>query len=189
MKNIVESVKSILMEYNQKSFEMDGYDFWNDHIKHVFKHSHDLAIKRGGDIEVCELAALFHDMAMVASFGPRAEHEQYGAKMAVSILTELGYPKDKIDLIEKCVLHHRGSKNDTRDTVEEEILADADVLAHFDSIPSLFSLVYNKLGMSIEEGKQYVKRKLINDYRKLSPKAKQELQDRFDTIMSVLFAE
>jgi hypothetical protein len=87
------------------------------------------------------------------------------------------------------VLHHRGSKNDTRDTVEEEILADADVLAHFDSIPSLFSLVYNKIGMSIEEGKQYVKRKLTNDYRKLSPKAKQELQDRFDTIMSVLFAE
>ena len=88
------------MEYNQKSFEMDGYDFWNDHIKHVFKHSHDLAIKRGGDIEVCELAALFHDMAMVANFGPRAEHEQYGAKMAHSILTELNYPKDKMELVE-----------------------------------------------------------------------------------------
>lgn len=55
----------------------------------------DLAIKRGGDVEACELAALFHDMAMVANFGSREEHEQYGAKMAVSTLTELDYPKDK----------------------------------------------------------------------------------------------
>lgn len=55
----------------------------------MFKHSHDIAVKRGADVEVCELAALFHDMAMVADFGPRDEHEKYGAQMAHSVLTEL----------------------------------------------------------------------------------------------------
>jgi len=189
MSNIVEAVKSKLMGYNQKSLERDGYDFWNDHIKYVFRHSHDLAIKRGADVEVCELAALFHDMAMVANNGPRDEHEQYGAKMAVSMLIELDYPKDKIDVVEKCVLHHRGSKNDTRDTLEEQILADADVMAHFDSIPSLFSLAYNKMGLPVEEGRDFVKRKLIGDYKKLSPEAQKELQERFDTIMKVLFVK
>ena len=189
MKSIVRIVKDKLLEYSKKSFEKDGYDFWNNHIKYVFKHAHDLAVKRDADIEVCELSALFHDMAMVAGFGPRDEHEKYGAKMARSMLTELGYQKEKIDLIEKSVLHHRASKEDTRDTIEEQIIADADVIAHFDNIPSLFSLAYNKMKLSMEEGKDFVKNKLTNDYKKLSPIGQKELRERFDTIMKVLFIE
>ena len=189
MPNIVEIVKEKLLDYSKQSFEKDGYDFWNNHIKYVFKHSHDMAIKHGADVEVCELAALFHDMAMVADFGPRDEHEKYGAQMANSMLTELNYPKAKIDLIEQCVLHHRGSKNDVRNTKEEQILADADCVAHFDSIPSLFSLAYNKIGLSMEEGKEFVKNKLIRSYQKLSPEGQKELKERFNTIMTILFVE
>ena len=48
---------------------------------------------------------------------------------------------------------------------------------------------YEEYSIPGRDGKQYVKRKLINDYRKLSPKAKKELQDRFDTIMNILFVE
>jgi uncharacterized protein len=189
MKNIVEVVKQKLFEYNEKSLKKDGYDFWKEHIKYVFKYAHELAEKRGADVEICELAALFHDMAMVADFGPRDEHEKYGAQMARSLLTELAYPNEKIDLVEKCVLHHRGSKQDTRDTVEEQIIADSDVIAHFDAIPSLFSLAYNKMKLPITEGRDFVKNKLIRDYKKLSPQSKQELKERFDTIMNMLFIE
>lgn len=189
MPNIVEIVKEKLLGYSKESFKKDGYDFWNNHIKYVFMHAHELAIKRGADIEVCELSALFHDMAMVADFGPREEHEIYGAKMAHDVLTELGYPKEKIDLIEKCVLHHRGSKEDTRNSIEEQIIADADVMAHFDSVPSLFSLVYNKLGLPMEEGRDYVKNKLTRDYKKLSPEGQKEQKERFDTIMKILFVD
>lgn len=189
MKNIVETVKNILLNYSKESFEKDGYDFWNNHIKYVFKHSHDMAINRGADVEVCELAALFHDMAMVANFGPRDDHANYGAQMAHSILTELGYPSDKMELVEKCVLHHRHSWNKPRETMEEQIIADADVIAHLDSIPSLFSLAYNKIGLSMEEGKEFVKKKLMGDYTKLSSQTKKELKERFDTIMKVLFIE
>lgn len=189
MKNIVESVKEILLKYTKESFERDGYDFWNNHIKYVFKHSHDMAIKRGADIEVCELAALLHDIAMAADFGPREDHANYGAQMAHSILTELNYPKDKMELVEKCVLHHRHSWAKPRETMEEQILADADVIAHLDSIPSLFSLAYNKIGLPMEEGRDFVKRKLLGDYDKLSPEGKKELQERFDTIMNILFVE
>lgn len=189
MKKIVKTVKDKLLEYSKKSFKQDGYDFWNNHIKYVFQNSHDLAIKRGADVEVCELAALFHDMAMVAGFGPRDEHEKYGAQMARSMLTKLKYPNDKIDLVEKCVLHHRGSKNTPRKTKEEQILADADVIAHFDNIPSLFSLAYNKLGLSMDEGREFVKDKMTRSYKKLSPAGKKEIKTRFDTIMKILFVK
>lgn len=189
MLSVVEEIKERLLEYSKKSFEKDGYDFWNNHIKYVFKNAHDLAVKRGADVEVCELAALFHDMAMVADFGPREEHEKYGAQMARSMLTELGYPNNKIDLVEKCVLNHRSSGGKTRDTAEEQIIADADVIAHFDSIPSLFSLAHNKIHLPMEEGRKFVKNKLTRDYNKLSPEGQKDLKERFQTIMNVLFVD
>ena len=189
MKDIVEVIKEKLLDYSKKSFEKDGYDFWNNHIKYVFKHSHNMAVKRGADVEVCELAALFHDMAMAADFGPRDDHANYGAQMAHSILTEMGYPADKMELVEKCVLHHRHGWAKPRETMEEQILADADVIAHLDSIPSLFSLAYNKIGLPMEEGREFVKRKLMGDYTKLSPQTQKELKERFDTVMNVLFVE
>lgn len=189
MENIIEKVKEKLFNYNKKSFAKDGYDFWNNHIKYVFSHSHNMAVKRNADVEICELSALFHDMAMVADFGPREEHEIYGAKMARDMLEEMQYPNDKIELIEKCVLHHRGCKNDNRGTKEEQILADADCVAHFDSIPSLFSLAYNKIGLPMEEGKEFVRNKLIRSYQKLSPEGQKEYKKRFDEIMKMLFVE
>jgi uncharacterized protein len=187
MPNIVESVKKKLLEYNKKSLKKDGYDFWDNHIKYVFQNAHNLAIKRKANVEICELAALFHDMAMVADFGPRDEHEKYGAQMARSMLAELNYSKEKINLIEQCVLHHRSSQANLRNTPEEQIIADADVIAHFDNIPSLFSLAYNKMNLPMQEGKEFVKDKLARDYKKLSPKSQKELKKRFDTIMNVLF--
>lgn len=187
--NIVEIVKNKLIDYSEQSKTKDGYDFWNEHIKFVFKHAGDLARKYNADIEVCELAALLHDIAMPAENGPREEHHIYGAQMAQEILSELNYTQNKIDLIKKCVLHHRGSKDEVRETIEEQIVADADVMAHFDNIPSLFSLAYNELKLSVSEGAEYVKNKLLRDYKKLSPQSKELLKDRFDTIMSVLFLD
>lgn len=187
MNNIVETVKKELLKYTIQSYQKDGYDFWDDHIKYVFQNSKMLAAKRGADVEICELAALFHDMSMPAEFGPREKHEIYSAKMARSLLIDMRYPEEKIELIEKCILHHRSSKDTTRNTLEEEIIADADVMAHFDNIPSLFSLVYRKMQLPVSEGREYVKKKLAKDYKKLSSTAKEEMKERFEAIMKVLF--
>jgi len=93
------------------------------------------------------------------------------------------------NIVEKCVLHHRGNWSGTRDTVEEQIIADADVIAHLYSIPSLFNLAYGKIGLSMEEGREFAKNKLIRDYNKLSRESQKDLKRRFDTIMKVLFIE
>jgi uncharacterized protein len=189
MKNIVEAVKEKLLEYNKTHFEKSGYDFWDEHIRLVFQNARDLAVRRGADIEICELAALFHDMALPAEIGDRNEHEKHGAKMARAMLAGLGYPKEKIELVEKCVLHHSGGKGYSRDTVEEQIIADADVLAHFDNIIILFNLTFSKMKLSISDGRKYMKSRLMGDWEKLGPESKKDLKERFDTIMKVLFAK
>ena len=144
----------------------------NDHIKYVVKNSIELAKKYEADVEIVELGALLHDIAMPSEIGPREEHNIYGVKITDELLTKLDYPQDRKERVKECVLRHRGSKDLPRNTIEEQCVADADVMAHFDCIPSLFHLAFGKseMNMSIEDGTKFVKNKLERDYKKLSEK-------------------
>ena len=126
---------------------------------------------------------------MPSEFGPREEHNVYGVQIAEELLTQLNYPEDRKERVKECVLRHRGSKSLPRNTIEEECVADADVMAHFDCIPSMFHLAFGKndLDLSLEEGAEFVKKKLERDYNKLSDRTKLELKDRYENIMKVLF--
>lgn len=191
MSEIVRKIKEELLKrcdaYNKKY----GYDFWNDHIKYVVKNSIELAEKYDADVEIVELGALLHDIAMPSEIGPREEHNIYGAKIADELLTKLNYPEDRKERVKECILRHRGSKDLLRNTIEEKCVADADVIAHFDCIPSLFHLAFgkNEMGMSIKEESEFVKKKLNRDYNKLSERTREELKDRYENIMKVLFIE
>ena len=191
MSEVVDSIKAELLKRCENYKEKYGYDFWNDHIKYVVKNSIELAKKYGADVEIVELGALLHDIAMPSELGPREEHNVYGVQIADELLTQLKYPEDRKERVKECILRHRGSKNLPRNTIEEECVADADVLAHFDCIPSVFHLAFgkNELDLSIEEGTEFVKKKLERDFNKLSDRTKIELKDRYENIMKVLFVD
>ena len=191
MSEVVDSIKAELLKRCENYKEKHGYDFWNDHIKYVVKNSIELAKKYGADVEIVELGALLHDIAMPSELGPREEHNVYGVQIADELLTQLNYPEDRKERVKECVLRHRGSKDLPRNTIEEGCVADADVLAHFDCIPSVFHLAFgkNELDLSIEEGTEFVKKKLERDFNKLSDRTKIELKDRYENIMKVLFVD
>ena len=191
MSEVVDSIKAELLKRCESYKEKHGYDFWNDHIKYVVKNSIELAKKYGADVEIVELGALLHDIAMPSELGPREEHNVYGVQIADELLTQLNYPEDRKERVKECVLRHRGSKDLPRNTIEEECVADADVIAHFDCIPSVFHLAFgkNELDLSIEEGTEFVKKKLERDFNKLSDRTKIELKDRYENIMKVLFVD
>lgn len=186
---ITEQIKEELLKRTNAQKEKENFDFWEDHIKYVVKNALELADAYNADKEIVELGALLHDIAMPSKIGPREEHHIYGAQIAEELLTKYNYPKDRIERVKQCVLNHRGSKDLPRNTLEEEIIADADVIAHFDCIPTLFSLAYQRLNLNIEEGTKYVKEKLARDYNKLSPRTKEHLKDRYENILKVLFVD
>ena len=65
-------------------------------------------------------------------------------------------------------------------------VADADAISHFDSLPSLFYLAYEKKNYGIEEGIEFVKNKLTRSFNKLSPESKQVFKEKYNTIMDIL---
>ena len=189
MSETTEKIKQELLIRCEQFKEKDGYDFWNEHIKYVVENAIKLAQKYEADVEIVELGALLHDIAMPSEYGERSLHHIYGAEIAEQLLTELKFPKERIEKVKNCVLNHRGSIDRPRNTIEEQCVADADVIAHFDCIPSLFSLAYKEMNLSALDGKEYVKKKLERDYNKLSSRTKEILKDRYKKITEVLFVD
>lgn len=192
MSEIVNKVTEIVLErceQHKMNPKYGYYDYWNDHIRRVLYHAVNLAKEYGADVEVVELGALLHDISMPSEYGDRSEHHIYSAEMTETLLSNLNYPKDRLELVKKCVINHSGRNAHLRDTLEEICISDADALAHFDRIPSLFSLAYGILGMQLEEGRAYVKKRLQDDYNGLSEHSKQIYGTKFETIMETLFVD
>ena len=187
--DIIELIKEEVLKRVEKDILIKGYNSWEEHIKYVVKNAKELAIKYNADQEIVELGALLHDIAVVSNIGPQQEHHINGSIIAEELLNKYNYPKDRIERVKQCVLNHSASKELQRNTIEEEIIADADAMAHFDKIPGLFFVAYKRRNLDIKDASNWVKTKLENDYNKLSDRAKLELKSRYENIIKVLFAE
>lgn len=156
------------------------------HIEAVVKNAKILANKYNADEEVCIIAAWLHDIASITDYNLYEEHHIYGAKIADEILKKFNYDEDKIKLVKNCILNHRGSIDNKRLTKEEQIIADADAISHFDSVPSLLYLAYKEKGMNIEDGTNFVKMKLERSYKKISNESKKVYEEKYKNIMKIL---
>jgi len=180
-------VMEICQTYESKT-ECTGIDWWS-HIDRVTKYAVGLSKLYNADNEIVALGALLHDISCPSEYGERGDHHIRGAEMAESLLAELDYPQNRIERVKNCVLNHRGSVAKLKNTVEEECVADADALAHFDSIPAMFHFVYATANLSLEDGKERTKQKFEKDYNKLSERTKELIKGRYDTMMDILFSD
>lgn len=156
--DIIQEIQNELIKRCNSYEEKTGYNYWEDHIKHVVKNAIELAKRYEANVEIVTLGALLHDISVPSEYGTTEEHHIYGAKIAEELLNKLKYPKEKIEHVKKCIENHRSSGKANRQTIEEQCVADADAIAHFDAIPSLFSLAYKDRKMKIEEGAKFCKR-------------------------------
>lgn len=183
--DIIDSLKDDVKrrcESEDNFFGIGGYY----HIKAVVKNAIILAENYSADIEVVTIAAWLHDIASVTDYNFYEEHHIHGAKIAGDILSDFNYPKEKIELVQRCILNHRGSKLLEKSSKEEICVADADAISHFDNLPSLFQLAYGVRGYLVNEGIDFVKNKLIRSYNKLSDESKEVYREKYDTVMKIL---
>lgn len=144
------------------------------------------ASEYGADSEIVAIAALLHDIASVTDVSFTEEHHIIGADIAEQLLLAECYPNDKIKLIKKCILNHRGSRLANKTSPEEICVADSDAMAHFYSIPSLLSMVYKEKGLSIDDGSKFVMDKLDRSYNKMSDKGKALVEVQYESAKNIL---
>lgn len=132
------------------------------------------------------MASLLHDIASVTNKDFTENHHIIGAEIAEKLLNQYELDFDKIELIKKCILNHRGSVLKDKTTPEEVCIADSDAMAHFFSIPSLLRMVYVEKGLSIDDGADFVLKKLMRSYNKLSNKGKQIITPQYEAAKILL---
>lgn len=187
--NIVELMKqeiinrSNLFEEKTKGTK-DEYNLFKEHIQYVYKYATLLAKEKNIDSEIIELSALLHDISMTDSNLDRYKHNEYSAVIAEKLLLKMDYPKEKIEKVKVCILNHSNKRKEFRTTIEEQILVDADAMAHFDCIENLYSLAHNVIGLNEEESLNFVKEKLTKDYNEISDDAKKYVKEKYEEIMN-----
>ena len=161
----------------------DEYNLWKEYVQYVYKYALLIAKNKNVDMDVIELSALLHDIAMTDSKLERSKHNEYGSEIAGELLKKIGLSDDKIEFVKKCILNHSSKRKEYRTTEEEKILVNADAMAHFDCIESLYSLASNVMGLNEEDSVQFVKDKLTKDYLEIDDEIKSIISDKYEKIM------
>ena len=179
---VYEILKEEIMQDNEKFLEEsdDGYNYWENHIKHVVNESVKLAKMYGADVEIVKISALLHDVSQIKKIGPKEGHNVRGAEIAEKMLKNLNYPQEKIERIKGCILHHSKSKYATN--IDELCVADADVLAHFNNADLVFATLQER-GADLKKTKEW----FDEDFNDLSDRTKEWYKPKYDELITKLF--
>ena len=106
-----------------------GHDL--DHVRRVEKIALELAEGMDLDMVVLRSSVILHDIARVIEDEDptrKVNHAELGAKMARGILIELGYPEDTVSAIVHSIRTHRFRGKVKAESLEAQVLFDADKL-------------------------------------------------------------
>lgn len=176
---MISRIKNIVKKACKSSNNYFGYEAWKYHIVPAVKYAKLMAKKIRADKEIVEIAVLLHDYAGIKDYKLYENHHLHGSDLAEKILKKYDYPKEKVEKVKNCILRHRGSKVMNKLTKEEICVADADSMAHFDAIPSLFYLAFFSHKMNIDEASKWLAKKLERSWSKLSPEAKEIIKNKY----------
>ena len=165
-----------------------GYGIWSHHILPMSRLAPVLARLHDADEELVVIAVLLHDYAGIKDPEMVAQHHVHGAEEARALLSEAGYPQERIGIIADAILNHRGSVPGIRKTAEARCLADCDAIVHLQELPSLLRMAYAEKGMGIDEGARWVLQKVERDWAKLSPIGKEYIRSTYQAAITILGA-
>ena len=183
--DIIEKVRQFVEDESKKPTSKYGYEPYHNHFVPTVKYAKNLAEQLGADSEVVQIAAWIHDIGSIMV--GREDHHITGAKIAEEKLREFGYSEEKTQLVKKCVLHHRGSQKMKSESLEEQIVAEADAMSAFDNVSGIFMAAFLYENKTQEEGRKVALKKLTNKWEQLSfEKSKEIIRPKFEAAVLLL---
>ncbi len=181
-RKVIEKIERLLKKSIFKNTRVN--DVFEGHLIPVKDYSVKLAKIYHADVEVVEIAALLHDIAYIET-NEHENHELIGSEMVGKILKGK-LSQEKIELIKKCIKHHRGAKNYKRESIEEQIIACADAMSHiFNSLGFMYRAGVE--GKDFKESKEWMKGKMERGWKKITlPQARRMIKKEYDAINTLL---
>ena len=183
--DIIEKVRLFVEDECKKPTSKYGYEPYEFHFAPTVKYARQLAAELGADMEIVTIAAWIHDIGSIMV--GRADHHITGAKIAEEKLREFDYPEEKVQLVKNCVLHHRGSQKMELETLEEQILAEADAMSNLNELPGIFKAAFVYEHLTQAEARISVRKKVENKWNQLKfEKSREIIRPKYEAAMTVL---
>ncbi len=185
---MIHDIERLVEQVCKQETNIFGYTIWTHHIKPVVQNAKQLAQLLGADLEIVEIAALLHDFASVKDKELYQDHHINSAIEAEKILKSFDYPAEKIEAVKHCIQTHRGSifEPSVTHSLEATCVASADAMAHILNVPALLYSAYIQRNMEIDEGMDWLRKKLQRSWNKLIPEAKEIVRDKYQAAMKIL---
>lgn len=115
-----------------------------EHVLRVYRIAEYLAEKEGADLEIVRAAALLHDArgSSVGDRGEREGHHETSAQFAAEVLADKNWPQERIEAVQHCIRAHRFRSPKTPETIEAQVLFDADKLDAIGAIGAVRAVAY-----------------------------------------------
>lgn len=115
-----------------------------EHVLRVYRLSERLAEKEDADIQIVRAAALLHDArgSSITDGEEREGHHETSARFAAEVLDEEGWPQERIEAVQHCIRAHRFRSPKTPETIEAQVLFDADKLDAIGAIGAVRAVAY-----------------------------------------------
>lgn len=181
----IEEIKKFVEDECKKPTSKYGFEPFTHHFEPTVNYAIKLADELKADKEVVIISAWLHDIGSII-YG-RENHHITSAEVAEKLLKKKKYPADKIALVKKCILNHRGSVKNKQISLEEKIIADADAMSNFDNLPGIFKAAFVYEDLDQGEAKISVRNKLKNKWSQLNfEKSKELIRPRYEAAMLLL---
>jgi uncharacterized protein len=103
------------------------HDF--DHVLRVYRMAERIAQAEGADLEIVRAAALLHDAEGATPGGAsRTDHHHASAAFAAQVLAAEGWEASRIEAVQHAIRAHRFRGGEAPQTLEAQVLFDADKL-------------------------------------------------------------
>lgn len=183
--DLVEEVREFVEAECKKPSSHYGYEPFPNHFMPMVNYAQQLAEELGADREIVTIAAWLHDIGSIKH--GREDHHLTGAKIAEEKLKELDYPPEKIKRVKKCILNHRSSQDNERESIEEKIIAEADAMSNFDNIAGIFKAAFVYEEKTQQEAQQSVRDKLERKWQQLHfAKSKELIRPKYKAALLLL---
>ncbi|MFW5704815.1 MAG: HD domain-containing protein [Nanoarchaeota archaeon] len=183
--DVIGEVRNFVKSECEKPSSKYGMEPFEHYFKSIVKYSKDLAKQKNADKEVVTIAAWLHDIGSIM-YG-RENHHETGCEVAEKLLLKLNYPKSKIERVKLCIFNHRGSNNFERESIEEQIVAEADVMSNFDNLAGIFKAAYVYEKLSQSEAKKSIREKLTRKWNQLHfEESRKFIKPKYEAAMLLL---
>ncbi len=142
MKEFEEKIESVKKEIYQLFKENAKNDYqkadwiFPNHFDVMSDLVKDMCLKYSGDLVVCELAVLLHDVGLVykRDIDSPEGHEKRSIEYTREILERNNFPKEIVKEVVECIVSTEKDKRGKPNSINAQILRTADILSQFISV-------------------------------------------------------